>query len=90
MAIQDFDGDAEEIDLESGYAMNIEPRPPEDLTGPMDDIERGYLGYSDTGAEGREWSDLTPAQIERRLSKREETEAELPEGESEQFLSEGS
>lgn len=50
--IQDFDGDVEEIDIEDWYAMDIEPiAPPEDWTGPMDDIERDDLGYSDDGAE---------------------------------------
>jgi uncharacterized protein DUF6763 len=55
--IQDFDGDIEEIDLGDWYAMEIESiAPPEDWTGPMDDIEHDDLGYSDTPPEEREWS----------------------------------
>ncbi len=72
--IQYFDGDVEEIDLENWYPMDIEPiEPPEDWTGPMDDIERDDLGYNETGVV-EDVSGLTPEQIARRISKREGTE----------------
>lgn len=82
--IQDFDGDVEELELEDWYGLEIEPiAPPEDLTGPMDDIERDDLGYSDTGAEEGEWGDRTLDQLARRAGEREDVEAELPEAETE-------
>lgn len=38
--IQYFNGDIEEIELEIWYELEIEPsQPPEDWTGPIDDIE---------------------------------------------------
>ena len=47
--IQHFDGDLEELELADWYTLNVEPiAPPEDWTGPMDDIERDDLGYSET------------------------------------------
>jgi hypothetical protein len=54
--IQHFDGDVEELDLDSWREFDIEAiEPPEDWTGPMDDVERDDLGYSDTGMTGADW-----------------------------------
>jgi hypothetical protein len=57
--IQDSDGDVDELDLESWFAMPLEPAAaPEDATGPADDpdlAEREYT-LSGDGAE-REWRD---------------------------------
>ncbi len=48
--IQTFDGDLDEIDAEAWDEMLLAPaEPPEDWTGPMDDIERDDLGYADVG-----------------------------------------
>ena len=48
--IQDFDGNLDTIDLEAWYELSIEPiEAPEDWTGPIDDIERDDLGYSESG-----------------------------------------
>lgn len=48
--IQYFDGEVEEVDLESWNAMELEPiEPPEDWTGTIDQIEPDDLGYTDTG-----------------------------------------
>ncbi len=47
--IQSFDGDLDEIDQDSWQVMTLAcTEPPEDWTGPMDDIERDDLGYVDT------------------------------------------
>lgn len=55
--IQYFDGDLEEIDRDTWYELDIELiEPPEDWTGPMDDIERDDLGYSETDMESEDWS----------------------------------
>ncbi len=55
--IQHFDGDVEELGLEEWYAMDLEAiEAPEDWTGPMDDVERDDLGYTETGMRGEDWS----------------------------------
>lgn len=55
--IQYFDGDVEELDVELWKEMEIEPiEPPEDWTGPIDDVERDDLGYTETGMSGQDWS----------------------------------
>lgn len=47
--IQDFDGNIDRLELEAWYETELEPiEPPEDWTGPLDDIERDDLGYSDS------------------------------------------
>ena len=46
--IQSFGGDVDEIDESSWDALPFAlTEPPEDWTGPMDDIERDDLGYAD-------------------------------------------
>lgn len=55
--IQHFDGDVEELELDEWYAMEVEPiETPEDWTGPMDDVERDDLGYTETGMRGADWT----------------------------------
>jgi len=50
--IQEFDGDLDEIDVEEWRQMRIEAAaPPEDWTGPVDEIEPDDLGYSDVSYE---------------------------------------
>ena len=59
--MQHFDGDVEEMDLVDWYGLDIEPiSPPEDWTGPMDDIERDDLGYSETSVKKKAWDGSTP------------------------------
>lgn len=54
--VQYFDGAVEEMDLEQWYELEVEPSdPPEDYTGPMDDVETDDLGYSDTEMEEADW-----------------------------------
>jgi hypothetical protein len=54
--VQYFDGAVEEVDLGEWYELDVEPaEAPEDWTGPMDDLERDDLGYSDTGMEDTDW-----------------------------------
>lgn len=65
--IQDFDGDVDEIDLDSWFAMPIDPaEAPEDWTGPVDDVETDDLGYaSQADVPARDWRapiDELPAQ----------------------------
>lgn len=56
--LQHFDGDVEEVSLAAWRAMDLEvAEAPEDWTGPIDDIEKDDLGYTETGMSGSDWSD---------------------------------
>lgn len=76
--IQHFDGDLEELDLEDWYELEIEPiEPPEDWTGPVDDIERNDLGYTETDMTSQDWDEsLGEAGGARRYDKESEGGAE--------------
>lgn len=55
--VQHFDGDVEEMDLEEWYTLDIEPiEPPEDWTGPIDDVRHDDLGYTETDMSSEDWS----------------------------------
>lgn len=54
--LQHFDGDIEEVDLTVWHGMDLQiAEAPEDWTGPMDDIERDDLGYSETAMSDKDW-----------------------------------
>lgn len=56
--LQHFDGDLEEIELEEWYALELEPiEPPEDWTGPVDNLERDDLGYTETDMTSEDWAE---------------------------------
>ena len=56
--IQHFDGDVEELDRDSWYELDIEPiEPPEDWTGPLDDVEKDDLGYTETDMTKSDWNE---------------------------------
>ena len=58
--IQEFDGGLDEIDFEEWRQMRIESAaPPEDWTGPVDELERDDLGYS-----GADYEDSEPGPVE--------------------------
>ena len=72
--VQHFDGDVEEIDLDDWREWDIEPiEPPEDWTGPVDDIERDDLGYTETDMTPQDWQE--PLQ---EMGKRTERERRKP------------
>ncbi|MDE2136818.1 MAG: hypothetical protein KGJ68_05230 [Gammaproteobacteria bacterium] len=55
--IQTFDGDLDEIDEESWNVMPLGlTEPPEDWTGPVDDVEHDDLGYSETEMTDADWT----------------------------------
>lgn len=55
---QTFDGDVDEVDLETWIGLPLAfAEPPEDWTGPMDDVERDDLGYSETDMSGSDWAE---------------------------------
>ncbi len=54
--IQAFDGDLDEIDEELWSELPLGfAEPPEDWTGPVDDVERDDLGYSETDMTAADW-----------------------------------
>jgi hypothetical protein len=54
---QTFDGDIDEIDHEAWVGLPLKfAEPPEDWTGPVDDVERDDLGYSETDMSGSDWT----------------------------------
>ena len=82
--IQYFDGDVEELDLDTWNALEIEMiEPPEDWTGPMDDIDLDDLGYTETGMSKRDWSEPLQEKGETEEGDEDEEEEEGPEDESE-------
>jgi hypothetical protein len=73
--IQSFDGELDEIDTATWATLPLERvEPPEDWTGPMDDVETDDLGYSETDmapsdftqplepvrVQGESWEDAEP------------------------------
>jgi hypothetical protein len=56
--IQHFDGDIEEMDIDDWHAIAVEPiEQPEDWTGPVDNIGRDDLGYSETDMTSEDWAE---------------------------------
>lgn len=54
--IQSFDGDLDEIDADLWAGSSIAPiEPPEDWTGPMDEVAVDDLGYSETAMKASDW-----------------------------------
>jgi hypothetical protein len=79
--IQDFDGDVDELDLDTWFAMPLDAaEAPEDWSGPVDDVESEDLGdASGTEMTARDWRsplDELPAQVQ------EAVEADEPDDEA--------
>lgn len=54
--IQNFDGNIEEIEVNDWYEIELELiEPPEDWTGPLDDVERDDLGLDDDTMQAEDW-----------------------------------
>jgi hypothetical protein len=59
--IQSFDGDIDEIDMEAWAGLPVAlSEPPENVTGPIDDVVLDDLGYSETAMKPSDWE--TPLQ----------------------------
>ncbi len=76
--IQVFDGDLDEIDFDAWYALPLAlAEPPEDWTGPVDDIEPDDLGYSETEMSEADWAEpLQPLRSEQSKEAWQDTTAE--------------
>lgn len=56
--IQNFDGDIDEIDEATWSTLPVAlAEPPEDWTGPVDDVEFDDLGYSETDMRASDWEE---------------------------------
>jgi len=83
--IQYFDGDTDELSLDGWYDLDIEPiEAPEDWTGPLDDVERDDLGYTETDMQPDDWtasvSEIKPTGEEVVTEESEEPENDSGEG----------
>ena len=57
LEFQTFDGDLDEVDEAAWAVLPLSlAEPPEDWTGPMDDVETDDLGYSETGMTEEDWA----------------------------------
>lgn len=76
--IQAFDGDLDEIDLDAWYTLPLAlGEPPEDWTGPVDDIETDDLGYSETEMSEADWAEpLQPLRSDQPKEAWQDTTAE--------------
>ena len=80
--MQHYDGDLEAVDAEVWGEMDIElAEPPEDWTGPADDVDTDDLGYSDTAMDEEAWRQ--PAEELRRRPEAWTNEPETREEEPE-------
>lgn len=55
--IQYFDGAVEELDLDTWYEMDLVPRePPEDWSGPFDDLVKDDMGDTEEVRHPEDWT----------------------------------
>jgi hypothetical protein len=79
--IQSFDGEIEQLSDEDWRVLEVEAcEPPEDWTGPYDDIERDDLGYSDTEMTAEDWR----APVEGAPPRREAWQETTPEDDNDE------
>lgn len=83
--VQHFDGDLEELELDTWPELDIETiEPPEDWTGSMDDIELDDLGYTETDMSEEDWSGPLQEKSEVKVQEEEGEEREQEEEEYKQ------
>ena len=74
---QHFDGDVEEMDFDDWHQQSIEAiEPPEDWTGPVDNIARDDLGYSETDMTSEDWQEPLEEKVQVEESEEEEERRE--------------
>lgn len=89
--IQHFDGDIEEIDIDTWYQQEIDLiEPPENWSGPVDSFEEDELDYTETDMDEDDWEgpvsefDETPGTPKRRRGAKDEEELKEEEPGQEQ------
>jgi hypothetical protein len=76
--IQYVDGSLDEISLDDWYELDLEPaEPPEDWTGPLDDVETDDTDYTETDMEEEDWEE-PQRERPRRRGRSEGLEDDLP------------
>ncbi|HET9823089.1 MAG TPA: DUF6763 family protein [Burkholderiaceae bacterium] len=76
--IQYVDGSLDDISLDDWYELDLEPaEPPEDWTGPLDDVETDDTDYTETGMQEEEW-DESQRERPRRRGRSEGLEDDVP------------
>lgn len=76
--IQYVDGSLDDISLDDWYELDLEPaEPPEDWTGPLDDVETDDTDYTETGMQDEEW-DEPQRERPRRRGRSEGLEDDVP------------
>ncbi len=90
ISVQYFDGDLDEIDLDTWYEMDIvASAAPEDWTGPVDAVHKDDLGYSETAMADDDWSEAgRDTKRSRRVALSDEDEDEDDELEEDPSLEE--
>jgi hypothetical protein len=92
--VQHFDGDVEEIDIDTWYQQEIELiEPPENWSGPVDSFEDDALDYTETDMDEDDWEGPTSdfdeapggARKRRQGPKEEGSEEEAAPGEEQGF-----
>ena len=84
LEIQTFDGDLDEVDEAAWTTLPLSlAEPPEDWTGPIDDVETDDLGYSETAMTPEDWAEpLQPLRASEEAWEDPQEESERdPEGE---------
>jgi hypothetical protein len=88
--IQHYDGDIEELETSAWLDLDLElAEPPEDWTGPVDDVEVDDLDYSETGMSRRDWSrplDENRPSPRERWEDTDNAQDDLGEGDSAEML----
>src|SRR3990172_1304153 len=70
----------EEMDFDDWRELAIEAiEPPEDWTGPVDDVERDDLGYTETDMTAEDWEEPLQEKGQQAEGEREEEEEERRE-----------
>ncbi len=79
--VQFVDGTLDEIAFDDWYELDLEPaEPPEDWTGPLDDVETDDTDYTETDMEADDW-DEPLRERPRRRGRREGLDEDLPSDE---------
>ena len=86
--IQYFDGDLDELDLDTWYELEIQlSEQPEDWTGPVDNVAKDDLGYTETAMAEEDWSESTQETKRTRRPKLSDEELDEEEDELEEDAS---
>ncbi len=81
--IQDFDGDVDEVDLDTWFSMPLDPaEAPEDWTGPVDELDADdRADLSGAGTTSRDWRspiDDIPGQVQEAIESDESEDGSAP------------